>query len=294
MPERLMWRFAYRGRCMAKRKAKKRRAAKRGRLASGPGCRMHPEPIAGLGDFFSICGGVLREDTEYWFRGHADFRWTLTPSALRYGAPAQRDRALNLLRAFKRYAETKLPHPPGPEEDLKWVQLARHFGLPTRLLDWTRNAAIALYFACLRGAGLNDTDGGVFILNPEDLNREADPKNPRIYDAHSDAPRIAQYLALSGQTNERGLKTIAINPVWNSERIVLQQGAFTLHGSREFTLTADQAPSLVCWRVPAHQKGKILRELERAGINEMSIYPEPEHMCRYLVWRERLDLFGVS
>jgi len=255
---------------------------------------MHPEAIASLGNFFSICGGVLREDTEYWFRGHADLHWTLTPSALRYDTLEKRDKALGLLRTFKRYAETKLPHPPGPEENLKWVQTARHYGLPTRLLDWTRNAAIALYFACSRGPDPSDTDGAVFILNPEDLNREADPKNPRIYDAHSDAPRIGRYLALSGKTNERGLKTVAINPVWNSERIVLQQGAFTLHGSREFTLTGDQAPSLVCWRVPVAHKCRILRELERAGINEMSIFPEPEHMCRYLVWRERLDVLGVE
>jgi hypothetical protein len=254
---------------------------------------MFPHPITGLGEFFSMCAGMLEDDTEYWFRGHADLRWTLTPSALRYSRGTTRNDALNLLHDFKRYAETKLPHPPEPDEELKWVQLARHYGLPTRLLDWTRNAAIALYFAC-QPSDVPDADGAVYTLNPKDLNREADPRNPRIYDAHSDRSRIADYLRLSGVRNPRGRKTIAINPVWNSERIVLQQGVFTLHGSRDFTLTVDQAPSLVCWRVPAEHKQKILRELERAGICEMSIYPEPEHMCRYLVWRERLELFGVS
>jgi hypothetical protein len=137
------------------------------------------------------------------------------------------------------------------------------------------------------------TDGAVFILNPIDLNREADARNARIFDAHSDRDRIRKYLALSGDENPRGLKTIAINPVWNSDRIMLQQGVFTLHGSREFTLTPRQAPSLVCLRVPAAEKEDLLHELERAGINEMSIFPEPEHMCRYLVWREKLDMLGV-
>jgi hypothetical protein len=278
---------------MAKQRTTTRKPMKKGRFKIGPGCRMHPDPIAGLGDFFSICGGVLREDTEYWFRGHADFRWTLTPSALRYDTATERDRALGLLHDFKRYAETKLPHLPEPKEELKWVQLARHYGLPTRLLDGTRNAAIALYFACERRADGTDTDGAVYMLNPEDLNRMAYPKDPRIYDAHSDAKRIARYLALSGSEDEDGLRTIAMNPVWNDERIVLQQGVFTLHGSVEFTLTADQAPSLVCFCVPTGHKQRILRELERAGTNEMSIYPEPEHMCRYLVWRERLDILGA-
>lgn len=278
---------------MAKQEADACRRMKKGRNKTVPSCRMHPRPVTGLGEFFSMCSGVLKDDTEYWFRGHADLRWTLTPSALRYETADRRDRALNLLGIFKRYAETKLLHPPESHEELRWVQLARHYSLPTRLLDWTRNAAIALYFACQR-SGEPDADGGVFTLNPEDLNREVDPKNPRIYDAHSDADRIAKYFKLSGTKDPRGRKTIAINPVWNSERIVLQQGVFTLHGSREFTLTAGQAPSLVCWRVPAGHKQKILRELERAGICEMSIYPEPEHMCRYLVWREKLELSGVS
>lgn len=265
---------------------------KGGRNRTVVSCRMHAQPITGLGEFFSMCSGLLKDDTEYWFRGHADLHWTLTPTALRYDTVDKRDKALRLLHAFKRYAETKLLNPPESHEELKWVQHARHYGLPTRLLDWTKNAAIALYFACQR-SGEDEADGGVFTLNPEDLNREADPKNPRVYDAHSDADRIAKYLRLSGTQSPRGRKTIAINPVWNSPRIVLQQGVFTLHGSREFTLTARQAPSLVCWRVPSEHKQKILRELERAGICEMSIYPEPEHMCRYLVWRERLDVLGA-
>jgi hypothetical protein len=253
---------------------------------------MFSRPITGLGDFFSMCSAMSQDAPDYWFRGHADLQWTLTPSALRYDTTDQRDKALGLLRVFKRYAETKVPHLPEAGEELKWVQHARHYGLPTRLLDWTRNAGIALYFACERQANKSDVDGAVYMLNPLDLNRMAYPKAPRVYDAHSDARKIAKYLSLSGSEEKNGLKTIAINPVWNSERIALQQGAFTLHGSREFTLTVDQAPSLVCWRVPAEQKQRILRELERAGICEMSIYPEPEHMCRYLVWRERLDDCG--
>ena len=31
-------------------------------------------------------------------------------------------------------------------------------------------------------------------------------------------------------------------------------------------------------------------ELERVGINEMSIFPELEHMCNYLKWREKLNM----
>jgi hypothetical protein len=256
---------------------------------------MHPSPITALGEFFSICSGLLKEDVEFWFRGHADVRWTLTPSALRYDTTEKRTKALDLLADFKRYARIKLPNLPTRNDKLEWIQLARHYGLPTRLLDWTRNAAIALYFACSKAPTAQDADGAVFVLNPKDLNREADNRitEPRIFDAHADEARITRYLTLSGKRNPSGLKSIAINPVWNSERIILQQGAFTLHGSRDFALTSEQAPSLVCLRVSAARKKPLLCELERAGMNEMSIFPEPEHMCNYLIWREKLDLPGV-
>lgn len=281
---------------MATRKTKKAPLKAGHRRGIGPGCNVHPAPIATLGGFFTMCSGVLRKDTEFWFRGHADLTWTLTPSALRYDTVEARNKALNLLTDFKRYVNIKLPHLHRPDDELQWVQLARHYGLPTRLLDWTRNAVIALYFACLKAPPSRDQDGSVLIINPRDLNRVADERLTvsRVFDAHADADRIQRYLTLSGSRNSRGPRTIAVNPVWNSERILLQQGAFTLHGSRDFTLTSDQAPSLVCLQVPAGNKTHLLDELERAGINEMSIFPEPEHMCRYLIWRERLDVPGAQ
>jgi len=281
---------------MATRKKRKSAPKKRRTGKTGPGCRVHPRPVTTLGDFFNTCSGVLKKEVEFWFRGHADLTWTLTPSALRYDTKAERTQALGLLADFKRCAKMKLSNLPTREDELEWVQLARHYGLPTRLLDWTRNAAIALYFGCSVTSSSKNRDGAVFVINPRDLNRQADKRlgEPRIFDAHTDAERIRKYLNLAGERNARGLKTIAINPVWNSERIMLQQGVFTLHGSKEFTLTSKEAPGLVCLRVPAANKEGLLFELERAGINEMSIFPEPDHMCRYLVWREKLDVLGAQ
>jgi hypothetical protein len=253
----------------------------------------HPRPIKSLAAFFDACDVAMKKGATYWFRGHADVSWTLTPSALRYTAVESRNRALALLADFKRYAEIKLPNPPSRDEELKWVQLARHYGLPTRLLDWTRNAAIALYFACETNPRSQDSDGIVYMLNPIDLNRAADPKKARVLDAHTDAPLIASYLRLTGKRNPRGRKTVAIDPVWNSERIMVQQGAFTLHGSRDFTLTYNHAPSVVRFTIPGESKQRVLQDLERVGINEMSIFPEPEHMCHYLVWREKLNALGA-
>lgn len=250
----------------------------------GPRCTIAPFRITSLSDYFEVFKSVMKGEIKFWFRGHSDFTWDLTPSALRYRREDKRDKALSLLSDFKRFVEIKLNNPPGVGEQLKWVQLAQHYGLPTRLLDWTQNASIALYFACLEP----DKNGLVFVLNPVDLNREADPHRPRVFDVNFDADLIDVYLSLPGKRDPNGLKTIAIHPTWNSERIMIQQGVFTLHGSKEFSLTGKQAPSLVYLPILKRFKESLLKELDRVGVCEMSIFPESEHVCRYLKWRENL------
>ena len=226
---------------------------------------------------------VSSTDT-FWFRGHSDYSWTLAPPALRYRTKPDRDSALTLVSDFKRIAEIKLPRPPLHDEELKWVQIARHYGLPTRLLDWTENALIALYFSC----GSAGTDGMVYVPNPVDLNRYGDITMARILNPHQDAAVIDQYLTLDGAEDRNGLPTVAINPVWNSERIMTQRGTFTLHGSRHFALTQQTAPSLVGVPILRAVKARLRTELERVGVDEMTIFPELDHVCEFLRKRSGL------
>ena len=250
-----------------------------------PNCNLVDVKIKSLSDFLAVFSSVLKTDETFWFRGHADLTWTITPSALRYKSVSDRDKALNLVNTFKRFMEIKLKNVPATGEELKWVQLAQHYGLPTRLLDWTTNAAIALYFACLEP----NKNGLVLVLNPVDLNKSVDPRRPRVFDVNKDSALIDSYLYLTGQLDPKnGFKTIAIHPTWNSERIMLQQGVFTLHGSKVFMLSGKQAPSLVYMPILWKFKKGLLAELERIGVSEMSIFPEPEHLCTYLRKSEKL------
>lgn len=278
---------------MVKKRKVTQRQSKGGKKPMKP-CPVDPKIIDRLGIYFDVCNSVMKGDEEFWFREQANINWELAPSALRYPTDNERNKALDLVSEFKRMAEIKLTNPPGIEAQLKWIQLARHYGLPTRLLDWTRNAGIALYFAC---SDEIKEDGGVYILNPKNLNSQArlagsrvGLARSRVFDAGADAEIIKPYLELSGAQHERGCPSIAIHPVWNSERIVLQQGVFTLAGSKDFALTDKQSPGLYCLQIRKEYKESLRMELERVGINEMAIFPEPEHTCNYLMWRERLDL----
>jgi hypothetical protein len=247
-------------------------------------CPILKHKVESLAGYFDVISASIAARDKFWFRGHSDVGWSLAPSALRYKRHDERERALRLISEFKRIAEIKLPRLPGLEEEFKWAQQAQHYGVPTRLLDWTESATVALYFACLNAT----VDGIVFILNPVDLNRMSFPQKPRILDAGLDASIIKMYMKLDVKRRNRGPKTVAVNPVLNSERLMLQKGVFTLHGSR-FELDRDQAPSLVGLPILRESKAQLLIELERVGVDEMSIFPELEHSCKFLVRREGLE-----
>ena len=253
------------------------RAKKRGK--TGPGCPIVPKKVTRMGEYFDMLNNLVQKGGTYWYRGQGSITWTLTPSALRFRTLNERTKALGLLADFKRYGEVRVPNPPASTEELKWVQLAQHHGLPTRLLDWTKSGAMALYFACCDSF---DKDGAVFVLDPIRLNKKVKARKTRVFDANADAQLINGYFKLGGKRIASGKRSIAINPVWNCERIMRQNGVFTLHGSRDFSLTSNQVSRLKCLRISRKQKKSLLAELELCGVNEMAIFPELEHLCSYL------------
>src|SRR5579859_7064051 len=84
--------------------------------------------IDSLADYFATISTAITAGASFWFRGHADVNWSLTPYALRFRTVNDRARALGLLSDFKRIAGLKLPRPPQMQEELLWVQLAQHYG----------------------------------------------------------------------------------------------------------------------------------------------------------------------
>jgi hypothetical protein len=121
-----------------------------------------------------------------------------------------------------------------------------------------------------------------------DLNRLSYPRKPRILDPQQDSAIIMSYLRMGAQRAKKGRSPVAIFPVWNSERLIMQRGVFTLHG-KVFSLDGGNVPSLIGIPILKEFKPKLRGELQRIGVDEMTLFPELEHSCSHLKHREGLE-----
>jgi hypothetical protein len=181
----------------------------------------HP-PVATVRDFLDAAlepwsgrVGVFGMNAPILFRGQANTHSLLPclfrsdePSDLRNAAfinPRLREEQ-RFLERFKSDSPYLLPSVPTNEWD--WLSMAQHFGLPTRLLDWTANPLTALFFA----------------VEPERCWK------PVVY-----AYRNCVAKCVITQDMKKSVDPFAITvtkvfqPSWHSVRVSLQAGWHTAH-----------------------------------------------------------------
>ncbi|MCB0461511.1 MAG: FRG domain-containing protein [Flavobacteriaceae bacterium] len=123
--------------------------------------------INSLTEAYEFLNSLLPDNSDFYFRGQANFEWNLQPSVYRFNNFLRYQTAVyeNTLLQFK--PEKPLPPLIHTEYDLEWLMLCQHYGVPTRLLDWSSDFTTALFFACYDKENLNK-DGVLFICDKND------------------------------------------------------------------------------------------------------------------------------
>jgi hypothetical protein len=232
-----------------------------------------------------------------WFRGQKRADWKLRPRLYRDYKPTLRG---------KLHVEDEMRHEfiirapalsnikPADQPDWDWYFLMQHSGTPTRLLDWSEGALIALYFAVKDNPGFYDAV--VWVLDPYKLTERVLGKQqlmcPTIHTNVSAKKALKRWLPpISLQKNKLPAEPVPVLPAQIAQRISSQRSCFTIHGSDENGLDKlERDDLLIKILIPSIHVAKIRRELEIYGIDEVTIFPDLDGLGRCVSARWKSDL----
>lgn len=155
------------------------------------------------------------------------------------------------------------------------LAIAQHHGMATRLLDWSNNPLVALWFAVDKAPVKNeigkDEDGVLWALDNSDLEAisESDALDP--FGLH---------------------RTMIFRPKHIAARIISQFGLFTIH---HFDTTENNWVALNRNREFLHKLTKVIipsdmfhdlrKELDRFGFNPATMFPDLDGVSRNSQWQ---------
>lgn len=256
-------------------------------------CSMRVSSVQEFLTAVDVAAAVLCPSTnpncELWYRGAVRNTFQLIPSIARSIKGFQLNPELEtvFLSKFESLAlpyVTSLPAVPlqnGINAYWSWLFEMQHYGVPTRLLDWSRDALVGLFFA----TNPDDTsltpgiDAEVFVLNPVTLNQSYSFNNfvAPGYIPNVQEPSFNAIFGPDAPPLPLPLPAAAIGPL-NSTRIVAQRGTFTVFPKQknliplEFFDNSSSFLFKICIAWEAF--GLIQAQLTRYGITRITLFPE--------------------
>ncbi|HYO78055.1 MAG TPA: FRG domain-containing protein [Thermoanaerobaculia bacterium] len=226
---------------------------------------------------------LSRHRSNFVFRGVPRARHGLETS-LQTGGFEAHER--HLLSSFRKYALRSAVH---GDWVWNWLSLAKHHGLPTRLLDWTYSPYVAMHFAT-HDVRHFDEDAAIWCVDyrkmsdmlPRRLRQMLEEEDVNIFTTellNRVATTVEQFDALSREDF-----VVFFEPPSLDERIVNQFALFSLPSSATMSLQALLERKNAYRRIiiPAALKWEIRDKLDQANITERVLFPGLDGLSQWL------------
>jgi FRG domain len=221
------------------------------------------------------------------FRGHADGRWELSPTLLRSQKLKTTKKIFEQESAFFHDFITQAGHRIISKNSWHTLFSMRHHGVPTRLIDWTENLFVALYFALLDNKKLIKKPC-IWIMDPYLLNRRSKKLtggyiiNPE-FELKEYFDLFCKDFSIPTTSNEDVPEyPIAFYPFRHHDRLISQSGLFTMHGIDTSPIEKVVPECLIKIPIPFSIINDMRLVLEVAGFNKFSIYQDFDSLAKYL------------
>lgn len=210
-----------------------------------------------------------------------------------------------VMREFRRRAHHYVKDVPRDDDDLEWLALMQHHGAPTRLLDWTRSAHVAAFFAAQSSNSANPlaTTGPeksvepfvIWAVDVDAVNAEA-AAMLELPDDNKDLSSRGNFSKIYREQPPEDLYLVAaVQPYRMNERLTIQQGLFLcanhvlfsfrrcfgallLHASKHKP-SAEWLHKLI---VAPHTRLDVIRALNKININSATLFPGLDGFCQSL------------
>lgn len=223
-----------------------------------------------------------------WWRGQLDANWELIPSAHR-----NKDKLYesgSLIKFMTMAATRQSGIVPNAEDYAGWLSLARHHGLPTRLLDWSESPLIALWFATAN-FDQKKKDAKLYSLNGFKLNMDQAKLPYHVVGASERGQEMCMRAFLHPEQIDDenwkypdfAEKISAMTIQHTHSRMMTQFSGFTIHDTTNpLNQLPGKADFLREYIIPHEVVLKIHGQLHEIGIRESIVYPDLDHLAHEL------------